>query len=52
MGFIFSCLSLCLDGHDSCCHNTVGPPERNILVDQQFEFKELVPIFGNFTRFM
>lgn len=24
----------------------------NIFVDQQFEFKELAPIFGNFNRSM
>lgn len=25
-----------------------GPPERKVLFDQQFEFKELTPLFGLF----
>lgn len=44
-----------MDELDGGCCNTVlhvRPPEINIFVDQQFELKELAPIFGNFNRSM
>lgn len=42
-----------MDECDSSCRNIVlhaGPPEMKVLADQQFEFKELTPIFRNFIH--